>query len=101
MSGWEDPKSKWSFKWDDLGPSTKRRAPDILELGVFDAVSHFNIECQAALNALTNTAIEPGEFWTENKETWQTQARQNKLQRKGFIQEKKKIASTPPKTQRR
>ena len=38
---------------------------DTLELGVNDAVSHFNIGSQAALNTLTNNGIEPGEFFRE------------------------------------
>ena len=38
---------------------------DTLELGVNDAVPHFNIGSQAALNTLTNNGIEPGEFCHE------------------------------------
>ena len=38
-----------------------------MELGVYDAVSHFNIGSQAVLDihVLTNTGIEPGEFCIE------------------------------------
>ena len=38
---------------------------EILELGVYDAVSHFHIGSQAALDIHTNTGIEPGEFCVE------------------------------------
>ena len=41
---------------------------DVLEIGVCDAVSHFNIGSQAALNVLTNSGIYPGEYFT--KEIW-------------------------------
>ena len=38
---------------------------EVLELGVLDAVSHFNIGSQAALNVLTSTGIQPGQFFNE------------------------------------
>lgn len=35
---------------------------EALQLGVFDAVAHFNIGCQAGLNILSEAGLEPGEF---------------------------------------
>ena len=50
--------------WDRV-PKDVFVEAEILELGVYDAVSHFNIGSQAALDILTNTGIEPGEFCVE------------------------------------
>lgn len=38
---------------------------ETLQLGVYDAVAHFNIGCQAAVNILRELDIEPGEFCLE------------------------------------
>lgn len=50
--------------WDRV-PKEVFVGADIVELGVNDAVSHFNIGSQAALDTLTNSGIEPGEFCLE------------------------------------
>ena len=41
---------------------------ETLQLGVYDAVAHFNIGCQAAVNVLTNLGMEPGKFCLEQSE---------------------------------
>lgn len=63
----ERPRFKWTHKWDewDWVPKKVFVGPDTLELGVNDAVSHFNIGSQAAINTFTNIGIEPGEFCLE------------------------------------
>ena len=50
--------------WDRV-PKEVFVGAEILELGVNDAVSHFNIGSQAALDILANTGIEPGAFCIE------------------------------------
>ena len=50
--------------WDRV-PKEVFVGAEILELGVYDAVSHFNIGSQAALDILANTGIEPGAFCIE------------------------------------
>ena len=35
---------------------------EAFQLGVFDAVAHFNIGCQAGLNILSRAGLQPGEF---------------------------------------
>ena len=52
--------------WDRV-PKEVFVGADILELGVHDAVSNFNVGSQAALNILTNTGIEPGELCGRNE----------------------------------
>ena len=47
--------------WDRV-PKEVFLGADTLEFGVNGAVSHFNVGSQAALNILTHTGIEPGEF---------------------------------------
>jgi hypothetical protein len=45
-----------------LGQSAKGSVcwPRCLEHGVYDAVVHFNVGCQAAVNVLTSMGMEPG-----------------------------------------
>jgi hypothetical protein len=45
--------------WDRL-PKGVFVGPDVLQLGVYDAVAHFNVGCQAAVNVLTSMGMEPG-----------------------------------------
>ena len=40
---------------------------ETLQLGVYDAVAHFNIGCQAAVNVLTNLGMEPGNSVLSNQ----------------------------------
>ncbi|KAK3751312.1 hypothetical protein QZH41_007109 [Actinostola sp. cb2023] len=47
--------------WDHL-PKGVFVGSDTLNLGVFDAVGHFNIGCQSALNVLINLGMDPGKF---------------------------------------
>ena len=35
---------------------------EALQLGVFDAIAHFNIGCQSGLNILSEAGLEPGEL---------------------------------------
>ena len=64
MLGWEDSKSKRVIKWDDLESPSQGSifGSDVLKLGVYDAVAHFNIGSQAALNVLELLEIDPGTF---------------------------------------
>ena len=50
--------------WDRV-PKGVFVGSDVLELGVCDAVAHFNIGTQAALNVLTECGIEPGQHCSE------------------------------------
>ena len=47
--------------WDRL-PKGVFVGPDTLRLGVCDAIGHFNIGCQAAINVLVNQGMQPGKF---------------------------------------
>lgn len=38
---------------------------DVLELGVYDAVAHFNIGAEAAVNILKELNLEPGEYFLQ------------------------------------
>ena len=49
--------------WDRL-PKGVFVGSDVLHVGVYDAVSHFNIGCKSALNVLTNMGMNPGVFCT-------------------------------------
>lgn len=72
--------------WDWVGKEVFM-GTDILELGVYDAAFNFNTGSQAALNILTNTGIEPGEFGVEEMKLkkWQTEAQQSNLHGEGFL----------------
>jgi len=50
--------------WDRL-PKGVFVGPDVLHLGVYDAVAHFNVGCQAAVNVLTSMGMEPGALCLE------------------------------------
>ena len=49
--------------WERL-PKGVFVGPDTLKLGVSDAIAHFNIGTQAALNTLKEGGVEPGDFCT-------------------------------------
>lgn len=53
--------------WDRL-PKGVFIGSETLQLGVYDAVAHFNIGCQVAVNVLTNLGMEPGKFCLEKSE---------------------------------
>jgi len=57
----EIPRTRMSINgmiWDHV-PKGVFVSGDILEIGVCDAVAHFNIACQPALNVLTNMDNDP------------------------------------------
>lgn len=50
--------------WERV-PKTVFIGSETLQLGIYDAVAHFNIGCQAAVNVLLELGLEPGEFCLE------------------------------------
>jgi hypothetical protein len=45
--------------WEQLAKQTFVGS-DILQLGVHDAIAHFNIGCEASIQVLKNIGINPG-----------------------------------------
>ena len=50
--------------WERV-PKDVLTGSETLQLGVYDAVAHFNIGSQAAVNILHELGLEPGEFCLE------------------------------------
>ena len=48
--------------WAEVPKDSNVVGANVFHLGVFNAVSHFNIGSQVALNVLTSTGVEPGQF---------------------------------------
>lgn len=82
--------------WDRL-PKGVFIGSETLQLGVYDAVAHFNIGCQVAVNVLTNLGMEPGKFCLEPSE--KADRRQIQKGRRQYKEEKNNLESTE-KTQR-
>ena len=47
--------------WEGL-PKQRFIGSDLLQLGVHDAVAHFNIGCEASIQVLKNSGINPGKY---------------------------------------
>ena len=47
--------------WEQLAKQTFVGS-DILQLGVHDAIAHFNIGCEASIQVLKNIGIKPGKY---------------------------------------
>ena len=47
--------------WERL-PKQTFVGSDVLQLGVHDAIAHFNIGCEASIQVLKNIGINPGKY---------------------------------------